>query len=82
MMAPQEQAAHDTILSWCRSGKRGIGHPVMRGNVRGFLCVVLNLAKSEPVPGGYDWETRDKIEAAGNNWEEVLSQLRRQGAEL
>lgn len=69
--------AEKTILAWCRSGKRGIGLPVMRTDVYlTFKCAVLDMNSSEPVPGGYDWETRSKVLAGGDTWDECLVQLR------
>lgn len=81
-MNSSEQEAHNSILRWCRSGKRGIGHPVMRSGVHGFVCAVIDLNASEPKPGGFSWETQPKLKAAGDNWSDVLDQLRRQGADL
>jgi hypothetical protein len=63
-----ERQAHDTILKWARSGARGIGQPVMRDRVpkRG-ACFVLDLASSEPWPGGLS-SHRPKTLAEGPTW--------------
>jgi len=75
--------AYETILSWCRSDKRGIGHPVMRnmpdtewiGAQRGKLCV-FDMSRTEPKPGGHSWERTEVTLACGDTWEQCLYQLR------
>lgn len=34
-------------------------------------CIVIDLKRSEPIPGGFDWETRPKRVAQAQTWHEV-----------
>lgn len=73
-----ETTAQSRLLAWCRSKSRGIGVPVMRElwkNGKRDGLGILDLNASEPVPGGYDWETREKRLATGASWDEVEAQI-------
>src|SRR5688572_24450213 len=75
------------ILKWCRNihrgdmGPRFASQPVMRKLNDGTLAV-LDMGQSEPLPGGYEWQTRDKRHAQGKTWKECLEQLQVKGAIL
>jgi hypothetical protein len=62
--------AEKEILRRCRLLP---GRWVMRS--RKGKCRVWDLGRSEPKPGGYEWETRDKLVSEGDTWEEALASL-------
>lgn len=68
-MNDEEQKAHDRILKWCRANHRGTGQCVMRIIPQG--CIVIDLSRSEPIPGGMEWETRPKRVAEAQTWTEI-----------
>jgi hypothetical protein len=63
-----EQEAHDEILSRCRSHGEGW---VMRQLFDGTRAV-LDLYRTEPKPGGYQWERQDTRISVGSTWLAVL----------
>jgi len=71
-----EREYEDEILRMIRRNQETrIGvKPVMR-NLHDGGVGVIDLGQSEPKPGGYDWETRDKRIATGSTWKEVYDQL-------
>lgn len=68
--------AHDAILQWCRSVVHGHGHPCMRnGHKESPPCLVIDVDRTEPKPGGHSWERRSVVIAEGATWEEIADKL-------
>lgn len=68
------------VLWWCKQYSDRSHHYVMRNLVvrpgtDGPKCGVIDMLETEPVPGGYSWETRKRRHAEGNTWEEVARKL-------
>lgn len=73
-MSSSPQNIEAAVLWWCRQFSDQKHHYVMR-NLSTGRCGVLDMFATEPKPGGYEWETRTKVVAEGDSWEEVAKQL-------
>lgn len=62
------------VLWWCRRYSDKRHHYVMRVGHDG-KCRILDMFETEPKPGGYDWETRHRVHAEGDTWEDVARLL-------
>lgn len=70
--------AYDAVLRWCRKPPVGCGArtPAMRTVDGDTLCAVIDVAVSEPRPGGAGiYDRRDRRIATGGTWREVLAAL-------
>ena len=70
-----EEQAEAAILKWCRDERRGGNavQPVMR-ELRGVHSVI-DVGRTEPVPGRNGFGRRSVIMASGEDWTSLLLQL-------
>lgn len=67
-------STHDRILKFCRKVGQGYVMRQLSGDDAGKVAV-LDLNRTEPKPGGYEWERREVCVAVGDNWEAVATAL-------
>lgn len=78
-----ERAAHDLIARWCHLPEGSHGARCMRNGRPGdSACLVVNVNRTEPVPGGSAYQSRCQRIAEGNTWIDTLADLRGKGHTL